>query len=218
MEEKIKEQYGKRVGKDAIYQGTYSDLAATERIKRTAKMLEDFISDRENKKVLEIGAGQGHNVPMFEALGFKRENIFLNELLPDRISAIRSEYPDMIVFEGDALKIETNEKFDVVYQSTVFTSVLNNSERRKLADKMWSLLRPGGVILWYDFIYNNPSNPDVRKVSVAELKTFFTKASRLEIAKVTLAPPIGRRVGKMYNLFNLPFLRTHVLAAFRKDY
>lgn len=218
MEDSIKAQYQKRTNTEHIYKGTYTELAIAERIIKTGKLLEHFISERENKKVLEIGAGQGHNVPMFEQLGFKTENISLNELLPERIAAIKENYPTLQLFEGNALNIETAQKFDVVYQSTVFTSILNNSERRKLADKMWSLLKPGGVILWYDFIYNNPNNSDVKKVSVPELMTFFPKASRYEIVKVTLAPPIGRRVGKFYHLFNFPFLRSHILAAFRKEY
>ena len=46
----------------------------------------------------------------------------------------------------------------------VFPSILDDSFQQKLADRMWALTKPGGGILWYDFIYNNPRNPDVRGV------------------------------------------------------
>jgi hypothetical protein len=154
---------------------------------------------------------------MFLECGFRKENIFLNELLPERVKAIKSNHSGTTVFEGDALKINFGKTFDCVYQSTVFTSILDDQSRKQLAIKMWDLLNPGGIILWYDFIYNNPKNPDVRKVSISEAKDLFPMCNHSEIRKITLAPPIGRRVGNLYSLFNLPFLRSHIIAVFRKD-
>lgn len=79
---------------------------------------------------------------------------------------------------------------------------------------------PGGGVLWYDFTFNNPKNPDVRGVPVSRIKALFPTA-RIRLAKVTLAPPIARRVvplsTHLYGLLNsLPFLRTHVLCYLEK--
>jgi hypothetical protein len=73
-------------------------------------------------------------------------------------------------------------------------------------------------MIWYDFKYNNPNNLDVKGVGKTEIKKFFPKAKKIIFHNVTLAPPIGRRVGKMYNLINFlfPFLRTHVIAEIYK--
>ena len=72
---------------------------------------------------------------------------------------------------------------------------------------------PGGGVLVYDFVVNNPHNPDVRKVPPAELRTLFPDA-RLHALRLTLAPPLARRlpaalIAPAARL--APFLRTHRL-------
>jgi hypothetical protein len=101
-------------------------------------------------------------------------------------------------------------------QSTVFSSLLDDTFQQRLADVMWSWVRPGGGILWYDFIVNNPWNPDVRGLSVARVRQLFP-AGRLEFRRLTLAPPIARIATRihpsLYAVLNLcPCFRTHVLA------
>jgi hypothetical protein len=117
------------------------------------------------------------------------------------------------VFPGNALDISSGQNFDIIFQFTVFTSILDEDFRRELAQKMVSLLKTGGLIIWYDFIYNNPSNPDVRGVSRREVIRLF-KDMNIRFHRVTLAPPVGRRVGRLYSVLNrlFPFLRTHVVA------
>ena len=78
-----------------------------------------------------------------------------------------------------------------------------------------------GAMLWYDFIYNNPRNPDVEDISVGELKALFPD-SYITYKKVTLTPPISRSIlsvapwNWIYSCFNLPFLRTHIVAWIQK--
>jgi hypothetical protein len=55
------------------------------------------------------------------------------------------------------------------------------------------LVKPGGGIFCYDFAFNNPSNPDVLKVTRAEVKALFPEA-RADIERLTLAPPIARQL------------------------
>jgi trans-aconitate methyltransferase len=217
LQDQIKEQYAARKNSDDLYNSVYSRLADEERTRKAIKLLNEAMGNFSSKTVLEIGAGQGHNIKLLNACGFLNKNIYMNELLPERIAAIKHDLPEVKIYEGDALKISFSEKYDCVFQSTVFTSILKAEDRKALAVKMWDLLKPGGVILWYDFVYNNPANAAVRKVSVSELRRLFPLAKHAKIRKVTLAPPIGRRVGRLYPLMNLPFLRTHVLGVFTKD-
>jgi len=173
--------------------------------------------------MLEIGCGGGGNLLELLRMGFNPENLVANELLPDRVTLARKNLPAACqVLEGDATKLGFEESsFDIVYQSTVFTSLLNDQFKQALAKKMWSWVKPGGGVIWYDFIYNNPKNTDVRGVPVKEIKKLFSDGS-VFIKRVTLAPPISRRVTRlhpaMYHLFNsAPFLRTHVLCWIQKD-
>ena len=217
LSDQINEQYAKRSSKAHLYhQSDYITFSQDELRIQIDKLLKLYFKDRSTLSLLEIGAGSGGNAYMFQKLGLPLEQISFNELLPERIAVIKQNFPLNKLYPGDAIEIEFDKKFDIVFQSTVFTSVLDSATRQKLATKMWGLLKPNGVILWYDFIYNNPSNPDVRKVSVSEVGHLFHKAIKQDVVKVTLAPPIGRKVGKFYKLFNFTFLRSHILAVFQK--
>ncbi|MBL7913301.1 MAG: class I SAM-dependent methyltransferase [Bacteroidia bacterium] len=217
LQKNIEEQYGKRLDKNDLYNSDYSRFSEGERSEKLKLLVKEFLNVTTNITVLEIGAGQGGNISLLKEIGFSDQTIFMNELLPERIAHIKKNYPGIKIFEGNALDINFDQKFDCIFQSTVFTSILNEHDRVKLANKMWKLLNHGGIILWYDFIYNNPGNADVKKVSVDEVKALFALATKTKIVKVTLAPPIGRRVGKLYNLFNVPFLRSHILGVFQKQ-
>lgn len=217
LEKRVIDQYQKRKHSENLYSGGfYVDHVKREVASTIQEFLNKEFNDFKDLSLLEIGAGNGTNANMFLENGFKIQNIYFNELLPERIQAIKSNYPNNILYEGNAIEIPIDKKFDLIFQSTVFTSILNAEDRKQLADKMLGLLNPNGIILWYDFIYNNPKNKDVRKVDIFELKSLFSEASSIYYKKITLAPPIGRKVGRFYKLFNVPFLRSHILAVIKK--
>ncbi|MBC7695236.1 MAG: class I SAM-dependent methyltransferase [Burkholderiales bacterium] len=216
LEEQIINQYNKRKSESLYSGGLYSEHVDKEIYECISGVLKSEFNDYRDLNVLEIGAGNGSNAEIFVNCGFQIQNIYFNELLPERINAIKSNYPNNTIFEGNAIEIPIDRKFDIIFQSTVFTSILNTVDRKLLAEKMLGLLNPGGIVLWYDFIYNNPKNKDVRKVDVKELKSLFSKSSGIYFKKITLAPPIGRKVGRFYKLFNVPFLRSHILAVIKK--
>ncbi|HMT93827.1 class I SAM-dependent methyltransferase [uncultured Thiothrix sp.] len=170
-----------------------------------------------DKSLLEIGCGNGNNLLEFLRFGFHPEYLSGSELLEERVIAARHVLPiDVIIYSGDSTlaNIPQNSQ-DIVFQSVVFSSLLDNNFQQILANKMWQWVKPGGGILWYDFIFNNPSNPDVRGVPVRRVHELFPDGKMI-VKRITLAPPISRRVCKihpyLYHLFNIiPWLRTHVL-------
>lgn len=199
------------------HQGTYPHYISIEREKSYKSIICGIFSNVEKLKLLEVGAGVGLNLSFFHSIGFKYSNVFANELLEDRFEKLKNDYPEITAIAGDASEIILDEKFDIVFQSTVFTSILSDKLRTALAAKMFNLTNENGIVLWYDFVYNNPKNKNVRKVTKNEIKTLFPHAKKFEFYKVTLAPPIGRRVGKWYNFFNkFSFLRTHIIAVIHK--
>jgi hypothetical protein len=155
-------------------------------------------------------------------MGFQPENMVGIELLEDRAAIANKVLPHGIVRAGEASEADlppTSQ--DIVFQSTVFSSLLDDGFQKKLADRMWSWVKPGGGVLWYDFIYNNPKNPDVRGVPLRRVRELFPQG-KLTVRRVTLAPPIARRVCRihpcLYTFFNLfPFLRTHILCWIQKN-
>ena len=174
--------------------------------------------DLSSLKVLEVGCGSGTNLVELLRLGFRPEQLTGVELLPQRHAIARAALPAAVTLhQGDAAVLDLpSGSQDVVLASTVFSSLLDAAFQQRLADRMWSWLRPGGGVLWYDFTVDNPRNPDVRGVPLRRLRELFPAAT-LEATRVTLAPPIARVVSRwhpsLYTLFNsLPMLRTHVLA------
>ena len=168
-------------------------------------------------RVLEVGCGAGGNLLELICLGFNPENLVANELLPDRVALARRNLPTACgLFEGDAAALEFEDAhFDIVYQAGVFTSLLDPEFQQYLASCLWRWVKPGGGVLWYDFVYNNPANPDVRGVPIRRVRELFPEA-HIAFKRVTLAPPISRRVCRLhpfaYHVFNVfPWLRTHVL-------
>ena len=173
-------------------------------------------------KLVDVGCGYGGHLVDFLRIGFAPSNLQGIELLPDRAASARAHLPDTLcVHVGDAstVRIEPGSQ-DIVFQSVVFSSLLDDAFQQRLADQMWSWLRPGGGVLWYDFVVDNPSNPDVRGVSVQRLRALFPHGP-MTVKRVTLAPPLARAVCRMhpalYHVFNfIPLLRTHVLAWVQK--
>jgi SAM-dependent methyltransferase len=173
-------------------------------------------------RVLEVGCGAGGNLLELLRLGFAPGHLSGVELLPERLAMARSVLPEAVQLRGgDALQAEVAaQSLDIAYVSTVFSSLLDDAYQQRLAETMWSWLKPGGAVLWYDFTVNNSRNPDVRGVPLARLRILFPQA-RLQHRRVTLAPPLARAVTRwhrrLYPCFNaLPWLRTHVLAWIEK--
>jgi SAM-dependent methyltransferase len=173
-------------------------------------------------QVLEVGCGHGDNLLELLQLGFSPQHLQGNELLPDRAAAARARLPmPTAVHAGDALALPLAEaSLDIVYQSTVFSSLLDQAFQQRLAAAMWRWLRPGGAVLWYDFVFDNPRNPDVRGVPLARVRALFP-AGRLHACRVTLAPPLARPAARvhpaLWTLLNaVPWLRTHRLAWIEK--
>ena len=221
--DKIRSAYGRRAGKSEVYErlGNYfyfNIYAEFEKELRLSRILRDESLDIRNSKLLEIGAGKGNSLLFFKRIGFKWENIYANELLDDRFDILKKDFNNVNLLYGDFLKVDLTVKFNVIYQSLVFSSILNDDMKVKMARKIWEHILPGGLIIWYDFKFDNPNNRDVKGVRKKEVLQYFPHAKNINFYDVTLLPPIGRRVGRYYNLVNfiLPFLRSHYIAVIKK--
>jgi SAM-dependent methyltransferase len=218
----VRSRYAKRSGDAHRYSllNTAALLAVQERQRALAAL---FVRlgwrDLATVHVLEVGCGTGANLLEFLRFGFAPENLQGIELLEESVDRARTVLPASVrITLGDAATVACVRpgSQDIVFQSTVFSSLLDDAFQQRLADLMWSWVRPGGGILWYDFVVNNPRNSDVRGVPVARLRRLFP-SGRLQFRRVTLAPPLARLVTRVHpSLYSVlkvcPWLRTHVLA------
>ena len=192
----------------------YNFLVGSERELRFAEVVRARFPERSSLKVLEIGAGDGHNLLLFRKLGVPWENLYTNDLVEEHAPQARYNLPGATVLSGDATELPYSRYFDIVVQATVFTSILDDGFKRRLAAKLLDLLADKGIVLWYDFKYDNPRNADVKGIGKDEIRRLFAGAASIEFHSTTLAPPVGRRVGRAYGLVNTvaPFLRSHIVA------
>jgi len=224
--DEVRARYERR--KSAVEPDRYSPLnpAVWQSIHERQRVMLQFFAGRgttnfADTKLVEVGCGAGGNLLEFLRLGFQPENLTGIELLKDRVAQANKVLPAGMVHGGDANSTNIPPASqDIVFQSVVFSSLLDNAFQAELAARMWEWGKPGGGVLWYDFIYNNPSNPDVRGVPVKRIRELFPNG-KLTVHRVTLAPPIARRVCSinpaLYSLFNIfPFLRTHLLCWIQK--
>ncbi|MFG6464920.1 class I SAM-dependent methyltransferase [Roseateles sp. DXS20W] len=169
-------------------------------------------------RATEVGCGAGGNLLDLLRLGLRPEHLTGIELLPERLLAARAALPEGVrLLVGDASSADVAPgSQDLVLQSTVFSSILDDALQQQVADAMWRWLKPGGAIVWYDFTVNNPRNPDVRGVPLARVRELFPHG-HFTARRVTLAPPLARALPAAYALFNLvPWLRTHRLVLIEK--
>jgi ubiquinone/menaquinone biosynthesis C-methylase UbiE len=175
-------------------------------------------------RILDLGCGEGNQLRQFVQWGATPANLAGIDLRENAVRRAAELAPGMDVRAGSAAALPwADASFDVVCQHTVFTSILDGAVRRNVAAEMTRVLRPGGAVLWYDFVYDNPSNPDVRGVPMREVRALFSGFAA-DLRRVTLAPPIARRlpVGALALLYPLlaalPFFRTHCLGVLVKPH
>lgn len=216
----IAERYARRVAGDR-YNVLHPDVWQTLQERQRA-LIALFARlgwrDLADKRLIEVGCGGGTNLLEMLRLGFVPQHLAGIELLPERCEQARQVLPAALTLHaGDALRLSLPAASqDVVYVSTVFSSLLDDGYQQRLADAIWRWVRPGGGVLWYDFTVDNPRNRDVRGVPLERVRALFPHG-RVQARRVTLAPPIARAVTRLhpalYTLFNaLPPLRTHLLA------
>jgi SAM-dependent methyltransferase len=173
------------------------------------------------KRILEVGCGSGDLLRDFIKWGARPENIVGIELLPERMAEAVELCPKAVsIHQGNAARLPFIEgSFDIVVQSTVFTSVLDPGMKQELASEMCRVLKPDGLIVWYDYHMDNPRNPDVKGVKRREIHSLFPNCD-VYLERITLAPPIARRIAPQswllcYLLSKFPWLCSHYIGVIR---
>lgn len=176
----------------------------------------------EGVRILDVGCGAGGTLAQFLFLGASSQNLFGVDIVFRRLRKASLSFPGLKWACGAVQQLPFGDSsFDLVCQFTAFSSILDREVQTSMAAEMLRVLTPKGVVLWYDFFYDNPHNPDVRGIGKRTLLSFFPHCS-VWLKRVTLAPPLSRALApKSYLLCSclsaLRFLNTHYLAIIRRD-
>ena len=220
--QRIAERYARRA--DRVEPDRYSLLRPEvwqmwqERQRELLRLLAERPGQPADWRAAEVGCGAGGNLMDLLRIGLLPPHLTGIELLPERLAAARAALPEGVnLLAGDASTAPiAPASQDMVLQSTVFSSILDDGLQQRLAAAMWRWLKPGGAVVWYDFTVDNPRNPDVRGVPLRRVKSLFPEG-RFTARRVTLAPPLARAWPAGYALLNaVPWLRTHRLVLIEK--
>ncbi len=204
--------------------GPYDHLSAAERYiheTRDAAWLA-LLSERgialAAQRIVEIGCGEGSLLRTLAHHGADPARVAAVDIDAQRLRRAACAAGRVAVSDGAALPYR-DDVFDLAFAFTFFSSVLDPDVRRRAAAEALRVVRPGGLLLVYDF-WTNPLNAQVRPLSARELRAIFAPY-RIDLRRVTLAPPIARALGGRRALCaaleHVPFLRTHLLAAVTKE-
>ena len=194
---RIKDVYAKRAAsrreRYSFLDPGFLFMCQEREVRLLALMAKSKCSPLTEKRILEVGCGSGPGIREFIKWGARPENLAGIDLLPERVAEARRLCPKTVTLEtGNAESLPfASSSFDLVSQSTVFSSILDGEVRRRVADEMLRVLKPGGCILWYDFFVKPPRNPDVLAMGKKQIRRLFPVCD-ITLRRTTLAPPLTR--------------------------
>lgn len=217
--QRIKDVYKQRSRKSV---STYSYFFSRQReIEIKAALGRAGFTSLEGKNILDIGCGNGAILSYFFKEGVSPENLYGIDLLPGRIEEGKRLYPGMHFTCGNAEILPyPDEFFDIITQSTVFTSILDYEMKRKISAEILRVLKPYGVLVWHDYRFNNPLNPNAKGIGRREIVSLFP-GCQFKIKLINHNPFIARPLSRLSwrlceALKKVPFLRTHWLVTIKK--
>jgi SAM-dependent methyltransferase len=178
-------------------------------------------TDLSSARILDVGCGTGAFLRQLIAWGADPSRLTGTEFLQDRLDQARRQTADGVHWHLGGLDCAEPGSIDLATAETVFSSILDPALRRALAADMWRAVKPGGWCMVFDFRYDNPRNPNVRKVTHTELRQYWP-AEQTRYRTLLLAPPIARRLARAPHLATgllealLPVLRSHFIFMARK--
>ncbi len=169
------------------------------------------------RDILEVGCGSGGVLLELLSYGAEPARLHGTDLLAERVAAARRLLPHVTITCADGRRLPyPDATFDLVLQFTMFSSILDKALCYTVANEMRRVLKPDGLVLWYDF-WLNPLNKQTRGIRPAEIREYFPN-SRYSFERITLAPPLARRLAPRswpgaQLLEATRLLNTHYLAA-----
>jgi SAM-dependent methyltransferase len=221
--DRLRSAYHARTAEGCYPESVAGRFQFEERERHVLRLLERYdLLPLAGRKILEVGCGTGKWLRDLIAWGADPHALVGVELL--EASAVRARRlcpPGVTIEPGNAaLLSHPSGSFDIVLQASLFTSVLDDDMRRSIAAEMLRVLRPNGIIVWYDLFLNTQGSSYLRPVTKEELRHLFPGCV-VDVRRVSLSPVLTqllapRSWSASTLLSRLAPLCTHYLGAIRR--
>ncbi len=177
-------------------------LLNEERLERMTTVIA-MVAAHATPSILDVGCGAGHDIGWWLARGWPPEAVAGIDLVEERVRQARDRFPTVDVRIGSATDLPfPDASFDVATAVTVLSSIRDEAVRQRVFAEMWRIVRPGGLVVAYDFVVRHPRNPNVvamglrRLVELGRAPTGSIRLSPLLqlVALGTLLGPAARRI------------------------
>lgn len=157
--------------------------------------------DRRDCVVVEVGCGTGQVLDVMSDL-LPNATIIGFDIHLDRLKGV-SRFP---VARADARRLPLPSESVAVITASVLLSSVSRESWAPLARELCSVLKPGGVVLWYDMRLPNPFNRHTTPVTRRDLERLFPNAD-IDVRPLTLLPHAARMLGTRVNRWYGPLVR-----------
>lgn len=183
-------------------------------------LVEEGCADLSEATILDVGCGSGDDLRQLVRYGARSEQVVGVDVLVDRLSKARDLSPHLRfeLIDGTSLPFP-DASFDLVLQSTVFSSILDPHTQQRLAQEMRRIVKPMGRIVWYDMRVTDPRNRDLVPMTRDRIRALFPDCD-VHLHATTLIPGLSRRFAPLSwtlcrALEAIPVLRGHYLGVIR---
>ena len=194
-------------------------ILTAERRALTVDLVKRQLPHLGHASLVDVGCGGGLDIEWWRGEGWPTDRLAGIDLSEERVAAARARNPgvDLRLGTGPILPFRDGA-FDVATASTVFSSIPSVDSRRSLFDEMSRIIRPGGLMIVYDFVVRNPRNTDVVAMTRARLTELAGRPPDASVPvspflhavgpAAILHPALGRAVARIAP-------RTHLLSFWR---
>ena len=154
----------------AAWKDAASRSLSAERMARLERLVRRELTTATRPSILDVGCGGGHDLAAWLERGWPPRLLAGIDLVESRIASAAERCPgvDLRVGTGTDLPYR-DDQFDVATAATVFSSIPDAGSRKRLFAEMSRVVRPGGLVVVYDFVVRNPRNPNVQAMGAARI-------------------------------------------------
>jgi SAM-dependent methyltransferase len=111
----------------------------------------------EELDILDIGCGGGGQLARLLSLGANPARLLGIDLLPERVDQAPAGLPELDIRIAAARTFSLGpDSLDLIWLQTVFSAIRDDEILFALIDRIREMLRPGGGVVWYDFLLADP--------------------------------------------------------------